>query len=87
MPHRAYPPACLPSLPACLQAKHAAWDQWSATVAWPKRTMQATKVGGWLSWRVGLLDGWVDGWVLGLRHRLPVLLLLATVRFWICQPD
>ena len=33
------------ALPLQLQAKRAAWDQWSATVSWPARTMQATKVG------------------------------------------
>ena len=46
-----------------LQAKRAAWDQWSATVSWPRRTLQATKVG-----RSGV-HGWASGWAHVFRGR------------------
>lgn len=33
-----------PSVLSWVQAKRAAWDQWAATVSWPRLTLQATKV-------------------------------------------
>lgn len=45
-PSTSAPSPPLPSPASPLQAKRAAWDQWSATVSWPTRTLKATKAGG-----------------------------------------